>query len=1042
MLKNRLLSFLLVFCVLWLAFSGTGAARQAIAQTPPPTINSEGEGESQVTPLQPPTAVLEAGPATEDAIPIEEVDGSLQVPTMPNSGLDANSDSWIGSLPHGIQAGQQTSSNTNSMVLWDNGPLVTHPGGGYNGNDASVLQSSLGLNTYGFGVQTSAGNRMADDFEVSGANSWQVQTVSFYTYQTGAYAYPPVSTITALYLQIWDGPPNDPASSIIFGDLVTNRLVDTYWSSIYRVIDTSMTNSERPVMVAVASVNISLPIGTYWLEWTINGTGSSGPWAPPISIIGQTTTGNALQYTTSSGAWAAALDTGTGTQQGVPFVMEGMMGDWLWEQPLSSVNQNAYVNQEFSDYPTYSSYLSDDFVAAKSWMINTIFVPGSGWNGFSTLMNATALNWKIYADNGGVPAGDPSGVGAPPIWSLSALPTDARVTITTGSDGYQSNTLLVLNSPIKLPPGHYWLLFYPTLNFGSYGQFGVQPSDTLYGLVAKFVNPGGGFGYGTAWQDWIVVGAVEHDIAFSIGGTEGELWKSVAPIDGVGRSRPAAAAVNGEIYLIGGEISGGRANTVDEYDPAANTWTVQAGLMPVPASNICAAAIGTDIYIPGGYDTGGAYLSTLQVYHTTSDTWSTITTDPLPMGLAGPGCAALNGKLYVFGGNNLSGYQSAAYVYDPTAAAGSRWSALASMPHARAYLGGVAVNGKIYAVGGRDATTSDFNYVEAYTPADNTWHTVTSLSKGRGGLGVYAVGNSLYACGGGWNSYYDDCEVYDTTQGYGGPWTAHPAVMIQGRRTYAYANLGPVLYAIAGYNGSYMTTAERWSYESFLPMIMNKPFTHLGFDSQFNGSAYGWYSHSGDWYIGSEYLYSAGLDNLWSTASYYLPFANLDYTARIIRLGCAGCANNLLIRGTPDPLNAIFRWDDYYSFQYARNGFFSVWKSIDGVETAIQSWAYTDAIHQGDVWNTLRVFANGTSIYFTINGVLVWSGTDTSLSIGRAGIGMYGSNAAGDEIRVDWATLYTDVDGMMMSETVSPEQQQLNDAANLNPIGDETGLNP
>ena len=117
MLKNRLLSFLLVFCVLWLAFSGTGAARQAIAQTPPPTINSEGEGESQVTPLQPPTAVLEAGPATEDAIPIEEVDGSLQVPTMPNSGLDANSDSWIGSLPHGIQAGQQTSSNTNSMVL-------------------------------------------------------------------------------------------------------------------------------------------------------------------------------------------------------------------------------------------------------------------------------------------------------------------------------------------------------------------------------------------------------------------------------------------------------------------------------------------------------------------------------------------------------------------------------------------------------------------------------------------------------------------------------------------------------------------------------------------------------------------------------------------------------------------------------------------------------------------------------------------------------------------------------------------------------------
>jgi hypothetical protein len=70
----------------------------------------------------------------------------------------------------------------------------------------------------------------------------------------------------------------------------------------------------------------------------------------------------------------------------------------LWDQPLSAVNQNAYVNQEFSDFPTYSSFLADDFVADEDWAVSTFFVPGTGWNGFTTLLNAGALTWRIYAD--------------------------------------------------------------------------------------------------------------------------------------------------------------------------------------------------------------------------------------------------------------------------------------------------------------------------------------------------------------------------------------------------------------------------------------------------------------------------------------------------------------------------------------------------------------------------------------------------------------------------------------------------------------------
>ena len=191
----------------------------------------------------------------------------------------------------------------------------------------------------------------------------------------------------------------------------------------------------------------------------------------------------------------------------------------LWDQPLSTVNQNAYVDQEFTDFGTFSSYLADDFVNANAWTINLIYVPGDGWNGFTTLLNATALNWGIWPDAGGVPAGDPSIGGA--VWSLTLPPTDPQVVISNSTPGgLPAVTTLTLSAPISLPAGHWWLIFYPTMAFSPYGQFGRQPSDTTNGYWTQFINPGGGFGYGTAWQSWAVIGATQQDMAFRLEGTE------------------------------------------------------------------------------------------------------------------------------------------------------------------------------------------------------------------------------------------------------------------------------------------------------------------------------------------------------------------------------------------------------------------------------------------------------------------------------------------------------------------------------------------
>ena len=204
-------------------------------------------------------------------------------------------------------------------LLFDNGPLVTNPAGGSGGADLSALQSAIGLGTYGFGAQISAGNSVADDFTINGA-SWNIEELQFFTYQTGSST---TSTINDARIRIWNGAPN-AGGTIVFGDLTTNRLSSTSWTNIYRALDTSPSASDRPIMRVVVQFSPALTLGpgTYWVEVSLGGTLASGPWAPPVSIVGQTTTGDALQLTSTG--WAAAVD---GTYpQGIPFIVLGNSG--------------------------------------------------------------------------------------------------------------------------------------------------------------------------------------------------------------------------------------------------------------------------------------------------------------------------------------------------------------------------------------------------------------------------------------------------------------------------------------------------------------------------------------------------------------------------------------------------------------------------------------------------------------------------------------------------------------------------------------------
>ncbi len=270
----------------------------------------------------------------------------------------------------------------------------------------------------------------------------------------------------------------------------------------------------------------------------------------------------------------------------------------LWDQPLSTVNQGAWVDQDFPDVPASSSFLADDFVNAAYWEINTIYLPGDGWNGFTTLLNATGLTWQFYADCAGVPCGDPSGGGSPPQWTLTLPPNDPQVVLSNGvPGGLPSDTTLNLAAPIILPPGHWWLVFYPTMNYASYGQYGRQASDTTNGYTGQFINPGDGFGYGTAWQNWSVLGVTLQDMAFRIEGVE---------------TQPLGARLYQTSLNIGD-------TSFAVYNPSTDAWTTLA-----PYETGCQMAVrqNGDLYAYG-YDTG-----TIDRYDPTTDTWSPVMAAP------------------------------------------------------------------------------------------------------------------------------------------------------------------------------------------------------------------------------------------------------------------------------------------------------------------------------------------------------------------------------------------------------------------------------
>jgi len=183
-------------------------------------------------------------------------------------------------------------------LVYDNGPLETAPA-------QSVLQNlaPMSMNVFGFGVQANAttNNSCADDFAVN--STLAITDVEVFLYQTGSTT---TSTITAVYVEIYaDNGAGAPGVAVPGSPGIATALtpVTNVWTGLYRHLPAPATN--RPIMAVrvLLPTPVVLTNGIYWLQFKAAGSLTSGPWAPPVTVLDQADTGNGMQQIGLTGAW-------------------------------------------------------------------------------------------------------------------------------------------------------------------------------------------------------------------------------------------------------------------------------------------------------------------------------------------------------------------------------------------------------------------------------------------------------------------------------------------------------------------------------------------------------------------------------------------------------------------------------------------------------------------------------------------------------------------------------------------------------------------
>ena len=197
-----------------------------------------------------------------------------------------------------------------------------------------------------------------------------------------------------------------------------------------------------------------------------------------------------------------------------------------------------------------------------------------------------------------------------------------------------------------------------------------------------------------------------------------DAWKALAPMP-TKRGSPVAVTVGNKMYVIGGATTPPGSNepavhpqrphisvsTVEEYDPAANTWRARSP-MPTPRNHATAGVVNGKVYVIGGrvgaafISAGSSNVDVVEEYDPATDSWGSARAR-MPSARSAMASGVYGGRIYVTGGEGQNAQMMYTFraleAYDPAA---NRWTLLPSMPVSRHGLAGAVVGNRLHMVSG------------------------------------------------------------------------------------------------------------------------------------------------------------------------------------------------------------------------------------------------------------------------------------------------------------------------------------------------------
>jgi hypothetical protein len=200
---------------------------------------------------------------------------------------------------------------------------------------------------------------------------------------------------------------------------------------------------------------------------------------------------------------------------------------------------------------------------------------------------------------------------------------------------------------------------------------------------------------------------------------------------------PAAATVDGRLYVVGGYSNGTPRGDLYRADSTRGGWERLAP-MHHPRGALALVALGSTLYAMGG--AAGGEVASIEAYDTIQNMWTDVATLPLPRdhgaGFAWQGLACIAG-----------GRSPATTRVDCLEPRSAGWTRMPDLPLPTSGAGATALGGQVIVAGGENAGESKLvDHVFRFT-AGTAW-TDEPMLVPRHGVQLAVFGGRAWACGG------------------------------------------------------------------------------------------------------------------------------------------------------------------------------------------------------------------------------------------------------------------------------------------------------